>query len=375
MNFSPYLLHPEADADMNKTDLLNTLFGLLLFCAAQGLLLGLYTGLIRLGMSSPQAFNLGPLTHGPLMINGFLATLIALERGAALEKMWTYIAPFSFAVSTLLLMFGAAQSGGYFLLLGSVTLVGIMIYLCVIQSVSHHYIMAGGAISLLIGNLFFIVDSPIFMLIGWWIAFPLLTIFGERLELNRIMRPPKKAVQIFTVLITLWLLSLAGIHFSRNPSWMFGSIILIALAAWLIRYDVARRTIKSVQWTRYSAWSLLLGYGWIIVGGILGLIYGLPTAGLLYDAVLHIFFVGFVFSMIFAHASVIIPSLTGRIVPYSNYFYLPLILLHGFLAVRIVGDLLNMHMIRLIGSYGNVVAILLFLGGIGTQLIRSKNGD
>lgn len=357
---------------MKKTDLLNILFGLLLACAAVGLLFGLYTGLIRLGLSTPQAFELGPIAHGPLMINGFLATLIALERGAALEKLWTYIAPFSFAISTFLLMFGAPQTGGYFLLLGSVTLVGIMGYLCVIQSVSHHYIMAGGAASLLVGNLLFITNTPIFMLIGWWIAFPLLTIFGERLELNRIMRPPKKAVQIFTVLIALWLVSLAGIHFTRNPAWMFGSILLIALAAWLIRYDVARRTIKSVQWTRYSAWSLLSGYGWIIVGGILGLIYGLPAAGVIYDAILHIFFVGFVFSMIFAHASVIIPSLTGKLVPYSTYFYLPLILLHSFLAIRIAGDLLSMHGIRLIGSYGNVAAILFFLGGIMFQLTRES---
>src|SRR5690625_7250829 len=74
----------------------------------------------------------------------------------------------------------------------------------------------------------------------------------------------------------------------------------------------------------------------ILIGGGLGLVYGLPIAGPLYDAILHIFFVGFVFSMIFAHAAVIIPSLTGKMVPYSNYFYLPLILLHLFLFVRVL---------------------------------------
>ncbi len=355
----------------NQTGLLNTLFGLLLVTAGMSLLLGLYSGLIRMGILLPSTLEIGAMAHGTLMINGFLGTLISLERGAALEKAWTYIAPLSFALSTLLLMIGFTASGGYFLLLGSVTLFLIMGYLCCIQSVNHHYIMAGGALALLIGNLLFIFHTPVFELIGWWVAFPMLTIFGERLELNRIMRPPQKAINLFTLLIVGWILTLAGIHLQRDLFWIAGSLFLIGIALWLIRYDVARRTIKSVQWTRYSAWSLLTGYGWIIIGGLIGIIYGIPKAGMIYDAVLHIYFVGFVFSMIFAHAAVIIPSLTGKIVPYSRYFYLPLILLHGFLILRIAGDLLFWDLMRKIGSYGNIAAILLFLGGIVIQLIRS----
>jgi hypothetical protein len=358
---------------MTKTAVLNTLFGFLLFTAGIGLLLGLYTGLIRLGLSIPAALELGAIAHGPLMINGFLATLISLERGAALEKLWTYTAPVSFALSMFLLMFGFPVTGGFFLLLGSVTLLIIMGYLCTIQSVNYHYIMAGGALVLLTGNLLYVMNIPVYELIGWWIAFPLLTIFGERLELNRIMRPPQKAVHLFTLLIGLWILSLAAIHIDRDPAWIAGSVLIIAIAAWLIRYDVARRTIRSVEWTRYSAWALLTGYGWLVIGGIPGIVYGLPNAGLIYDAILHIFFVGFVFSMIFAHAAVIIPSLTGKLVPYSRYFWLPLILLHAFLLIRVAGNLMYHSELRLIGSYGNLAAILLFLGGIPVQLFRSRN--
>ena len=358
---------------MDKTTILNTLFGILLVSAGLSLLLGLYAGLIRLGLLLPSALEIGAMAHGPLMINGFLGTLISLERGAALEKIWTYIAPLSFAVSTILLMIGYTAAGGYFLILGSIMLFIIMGYLCRIQSVNHHYIMAGGALSLLIGNLLFIFNTPIFELVGWWIAFPMLTIFGERLELNRIMRPPKKAVNIFTVLIFGWMITLAGVHINRGIFWIAGSLFLIGLAAWLIKYDVARRTIKSVQWTKYSAWSLLTGYVWVIIGGIFGIIYGIPKAGVVYDALLHIYFIGFVFSMIFAHSAVIIPSLTGKVVLYSRYFYLPLILLHGFLILRIAGDLLFWDTVRKIGSYGNIAAIVLFLGGILFQLIRSHN--
>lgn len=353
---------------MNKTELLDLFFGILLVTAGVGLLLGLYTGLIRMGLSMPTAFELDAMAHGPLMINGFLATLISLERGAALEKLWSYIAPFSFFLATLLLMIGYVYPGGFFLLLGSLYLVIIMGYLCYLQSVVHHYIMAVGAATLLIGNVLFILNAPIFELVGWWIAFPLLTIFGERLEMNRIMRPPKNAQHLFAGLIAAWIISLAVIHINRELAWLFNSLFLIGIAAWLIRFDVARRTIRSREWTRYSAWCLLTGYGWLIIAGILGIIYGLPAAGYIYDALLHIFFVGFVFSMIFAHASIIIPSLIGKLVPWSRYFYLPFFLLHGFLLIRVVGDLLYVIDIRIWGSYGNVAAILLFLGGILFQL-------
>lgn len=356
-----------------KTRLLNFLFGLLLAIAGSALLSGIYAGLIRLGLVLPSTLEITAIAHGPLMINGFLGTLISLERGAALEKVWTYMAPASFAASILLMITGHLALSGYLLIIGSVTLFLIMIYLCKLQAVSHHVIMAAGAACLMIGNILFILHFPIFELIGWWIAFPLLTIFGERLELNRITRPPASAVKLFTVLIFVWVVTLIGLHVSRDLFWTAGSAVLIAIAVWLIRYDVARRTIRSVQWTKYSAWSLLTGYGWIVIGGVLGLIYHLPIAGPQYDAILHIYFVGFVFSMIFAHAAVIIPSLTGKMVPYSNYFYLPLTMLHVFLLLRVLGDLMFYYPLRLIGSYGNTAAIILFLGGIIVQLIRSKD--
>lgn len=362
----------ETQVLMNKTGILDLFFGVLLVTAGVGLLLGLYTGLIRLGLTIPSAFELGAMAHGPLMINGFLATLISLERGAALEKTWSYIAPFSFFLATMLLLGGSAVTGGFFLLLGSLCLLFVMGYLCTIQSVAHHYIMAAGAATLLMGNILFILNLPVFELIGWWIAFPLLTIFGERLELNRIMRPPKRAQTLFVGFISVWVFSLILIHINRDIGWLLNSLMLIGIAVWLIRFDVARRTIKSTKWTRYSAWSLLAGYFWLIIAGILGLIYGLPKAGFIYDGLLHIFFLGFVFSMIFAHASVIIPSLTGKMVPWSRYFYLPFFLLHGFLLIRVAGDLLYGTGLRVWGSYGNVAAILLFFGGILYQLFFNR---
>lgn len=346
----------------------------LLFLAAIGLLAGLYAGLIRLGFLPDTEHVVSPLAHGPLMINGFLGTLIGLERAAALDKKWAFIGPIFMAVSTVFLLTGFQAPGKWSLIIGSVGLMVVMIFLYYLQPKIYHLIMALGAGALLVGNLFYVFGYPIYMLVCWWAAFPLLTIFGERLELNRIMRPPKEAQRIFAGLISGWILALIATHFDRSIGWSIASLLLIGIAGWLIQYDVARRTIKAAEWTRYSAICLLTGYGWLILAGLFGLWHGFPTAGPLYDGLLHMIFVGFVFSMIFAHASVIIPSLSGKLIRWHGYFYLPLILLHGFLLVRILGDLLLFPPVRTIGSHGNVLAIILFLGGVLYQLVSQGLG-
>ncbi|WP_372635562.1 hypothetical protein [Fodinibius sp.] len=342
----------------------------LLIVAAIGLLTGLHAGLVRLGFLAGTASAISPMAHGPLMVNGFLGTLIGLERAAALEKMWAYMAPVLLGISTILVLSGFMVPAKLLFIAGSFFLLAIMLYLYNMQPVAHHLIMALGAAALLVGNILFLFDPPIFNLVAWWAGFPLLTIFGERLELNRIMRPPKRAQHLFVALIVIWIAATAFSHINRPIGWAGASVSLIAQAGWLFKYDVARRTIRSVEWTRYSAISLLTGYGWLVLAGLFSLWQGFPTAGPMYDALLHMIFVGFVFSMIFAHASVIIPSLSGKLVPYHPYFYGPLLLLHGFLLIRVVGDLFWLPAIRKTGSYGNVAAILLFLGGILFFLLR-----
>lgn len=344
----------------------------LLILAATGLLTGLYAGLARLGLWAGMESSISPVAHSPLMINGFLGTLIALERAAALEKIWAYAAPVFMAASTILMLVGLPVPSNWALIIGSVGLSAVMFFLYYLQPKIYHLIMALGAASLLVGNLMFVAGYPIYSLVVWWTAFPMLTIFGERLELNRIMRPPKRAQQVFTILIIGWIAALAFTHIDRDIGWSIASLLLVASAGWLIQYDVARRTIKAITWTKYSAVCLLTGYGWLILGGLYGLWYGFLTAGPLYDGILHMLFVGFVFSMIFAHASVIIPSLSGKLVPWHMYFYLPLILLHLSLLIRIIGDMAMYPVIRQMGSYGNVAAILLFLGGVVFQLTRKS---
>ena len=59
-----------------------------------------------------------------------------------------------------------------------------------------------------------------------------------------------------------------------------------------------------------------------------------------YYRLLHTVFLGFLFSMIFGHAPIILPAITGVAVPYRQAFYAHLALLHISLAIRLGGDLL-----------------------------------
>jgi len=148
---------------------------------------------------------------------------------------------------------------------------------------------------------------------------------------------------------------------------------LIALSAWLARYDIARRTIRGRGVTRYMAAALLTGYGWLAVAGGLWAGTGQMADGPAYDAQLHAIFLGFVMSMIFAHAPVIVPSVLGRPLPFGRgALWVPLILLHASLVLRAGGDWAGNTDAWQWGGSLNETAILLFLGVAATSVIRAR---
>jgi hypothetical protein len=146
---------------------------------------------------------------------------------------------------------------------------------------------------------------------------------------------------------------------------------LVVLALWLGRYDIARRTVRGHGLTRYIAAGLLAGYVWMLVAGALAMAFGAVTAGPRYDALLHSMFLGFVMSMIFAHAPIILPAVTGLSVPYRRAFYAHLALLHVALVLRVASDLLGWTDGRQWGGLMSVFAILLFMGNTGLAVLSA----
>src|SRR5690606_34554771 len=96
---------------------------------------------------------------------------------------------------------------------------------------------------------------------------------------------------------------------------VFGAVLLV-LVGWALTFDVATRLVSSTGLPRYMAVCLLAGYGWLVVAGAAWIVAGGQASGWVYDAVLHSVFLGFVMSMIMAHAPVILPAVLRVPLPY-----------------------------------------------------------
>jgi hypothetical protein len=118
---------------------------------------------------------------------------------------------------------------------------------------------------------------------------------------------------------------------------------------------------------------LLSGYVWLAVGACVVLVAGgLAPGSRAYDAALHAFALGFVFSMVFGHAPIIFPAVLRVAVPYHPYFYIPLALLHISLLVRLAGDTAGNFDWTRAGGLLNAIALAAFVLGTLTAAVRGR---
>jgi hypothetical protein len=336
------------------------------------LLAAIWAGLIRLGWRWPVLQPSLPLAHGPLMVAGFLGTLIAVERAVALKQRWTYLGPLSTALGSALLLAGYQGLAGPLLIgLGSLHLLVVFVVIVRRHAALYTLTMAGGAACWLVGNLLWLQGWPIYKFVLWWAGFLVLTIAGERLELGRLVGMTRRRELGFLGGALGFSAGLAITLVAQDPGTRMSGLGLLGMTAWLLRYDIARRTVRKAGLPRYAAISLLSGYFWLGLAGLLSLVYGAVAAGPRYDAVLHSIFLGFVFSMIFAHAPIIFPAVLNLPVKFHPVFYVHLALLHLSLLMRIGGDFVGIYPARLWGGLLNGVALLIFIGVTAGVVVRS----
>ncbi len=342
------------------------LVGLALFL----LLAAMWGGLLRLGWKFPPLDPVLSGVHGPLMVAGFLGTLISLERAVALRARWSYLAPIASAAGALLLLTGFVPLLAISLItLGSLGMLAIFGVIVRRQPALFTYTMALGAALWFIGNLIWLAGFSFYHVVLWWSGFLILTIVGERLELSRLLRLSRASEWLYGGAVGLLGVGLLvdlveGIAEPFTVSVLGVRVAgagMLALALWLLRYDIARRTIRQSGLTRFIAACLLAGYVWLGLGGLIRLVGPDLASSNSYDAQLHTVFVGFVMSMIFGHAPIILPAVLGRALTYAPSFYVHLALLHLSLILRVFGDLAGLLIVRQWGGLLNVVAILLFL--------------
>jgi hypothetical protein len=344
------------------------------------MLTALWAGLIRLGWALPALLPGIVANHGPLMISGVMGTLIALERAVALSALlksrfaWVYAAPlFSGAGGVLLALLPSGLLPKWLILAGSLGFVAMCAVMFFRHRAVYTAVMGIGALGWAAGNVLWLAGWPVYAVVHIWVAFLILTIVSERLELGRIIRLSRLSQSLFVAAVGLYVAGVLLTIINLNLGIRLAGVGEIALAAWLLHYDIARFTIHRPGLPRFIAVCLLTGYVWLGVGGAIALAVGDVRAGVQYDALLHALFLGFVISMIFGHAPIIIPALTGKRVIFRPAAYLCLFLLHGSLALRIISEVAGFTAGRQWGGLLNVTAILIFLGTTANRDIVTPN--
>lgn len=338
-----------------------------------GLLFGAGGGLARLGWQMPDAIAGAAALHGPLMVGGFFGVVIALERAVAISRYWAYSAPLLAGVGALLAAFGgnAGPYAPFFFLAGGLVFLAASLDVLRRQRALFTFTLALGAACWPIGTALWIAGGSIVAAVPWWLAFLVLTIAGERLELSRFLPPSPGAKAAFGAILAATVIGLVA----SGSSWgtMLFAAALFALSAWLLRQDIARRTIRGRALTRFIAACLLAGYLWLAVGSLVALLAGGFVPGeRAYDASLHALTLGFVFSMVFGHAAIILPAVLRVTLPYHPSFYLPLVLLHGSVAIRLLGDAGAGYGWTRVGGLTNALALAVFIATMLVAVVRGR---
>ncbi|HEX7384775.1 MAG TPA: NnrS family protein, partial [Burkholderiaceae bacterium] len=226
------------------------------------------------------------------------------------------------------------------------------------QRAAHTVLLLAAAVCWAVGNTGFAGGANADAVAAWWFAFLVMTVAAERLEMARLMRhdarSQRRLVGALAALVAGAALSL--------PSPVAGGVLygaaLLALALWLGRYDIARRTIHAEGLPRYMAACLLSGYAWLGLAGVAwaATALGAPAR----DAALHALGLGFVIAMMMGHAPVILPAVAGIKVQYGPFLYAPLALLQASLLLRLGPGAFDPAW-RAAGAALNAAALALFV--------------
>lgn len=338
--------------------------------AGISLLAGLDGALLLLGVWSPVMSTRLSKWHGPLMVLGFVGTVICLERAVALGHRLAYLVPAmsGFGVIVLLapLPFDSARAGLALLTLAQLGLLTIYVPLwrrshddAVVIQGAGAFCAAGAAALLTTG-------AHVSQIVGWLACYMILTICGERLELSRLTMARNRALSALCLAVVAALLVSVV---SPAIGWRVLGVVLIGLAVWLCRHDVARGGLRRGGHAAYIGTLLMIGYLWLATAGIVCTIQRPPTSRNGYDAVVHSLFLGFTMGMILGHAPIILPAVLQVRLEWTTWFWLPAFLLEASLLVRIgIGDGLDRSAAVQAGGTVNVLSLLTLVAVIATHI-------
>ncbi|HEY3406304.1 MAG TPA: hypothetical protein VGK59_23110 [Ohtaekwangia sp.] len=337
-----------------------------LILAVFSLLAGMLTGLQRLGwyIPLPEAYA----HHGAIMTGGFLGSLIALEKVIPLKRKILFTGPLLSSSSLIFFIAGNFQIACIVLIAASVFLmVMYLIYLWKYWD-AIFVMMFLGAACWFTGNIILLFGKFYPAAFPWWMAFVLFTIVSERLELSKFLPVTiwhKRLLFFFLAVFTAGLI----IPFHSIGKFAAGAG-LILISIWLMRFDVLSVNLKKTGLPLFSGIALLCGYVALLADGFF--LTTLSNRAFGYDTIVHTFFLGFTFAMIFAHGPIILPGVLGiKVKPFHAVLYIPLALLFVSLLVRVLSNALILPLFfRMISGWITTAAILLYFVMLFTLTLR-----
>lgn len=355
-----------------------------LVMALAAALSGLDAALLRVGVAAPVYSGSLADQHGVLMVYGFLGTAIALERAVALQAgarraAWVYASPAAGGLGAVLVILQAARAipagralpGGAWV---AAMAVFVAIYLAVWRRQQSYAVLVQllGALAGLFGAALWARGLEVAAVVPWWAALLVLTIVGERLELARVAFMSAAVERRILAESCVMVLALAATLLT--PAWGY-PLLGLALGVLMVDvgiHDIAWRTVRAAGLTRFMAACMLAGYAWALVSALVWIVGGPALDGYRYDIVIHALTIGFVMSMILAHAPVIVPALARRPLPYHPVMWAVWALLHVGLLVRVLAGARAGVGAWQLGGTLSVVALLAFLTSTVTLVVRGS---
>ncbi|MBS0324095.1 MAG: hypothetical protein JSR19_09620 [Proteobacteria bacterium] len=319
---------------------------------------GVLAGFARLGVIVPMMAVQAAGSHGALLAAIFFGVVIGLERAVALGSAFWYLAPLGSGAAGVLVLTGYSDAGAILSTAGATIFFAASVRALQKLPALFTVTLAAGALAAALGSFLWWHSGVAATAVPLWLAFLLLTIAGERLELTRLL-PPRPAARKFFVGLLLALViavcwALAG---ETRPL----SGVMLALAAWLLYYDIARHNAARNGLPRFVAISLLSGYVMLALGASIGLTGAFAPGHPWRDAALHSIFLGFVFAMVIGHAPLVFPAVMRVRIPYHPVFYLPLLLLQGSVVLRVAGSLRADGTLLRAGAEGSAAALAVLI--------------
>jgi len=321
------------------------------------LILGLLTGLSRLGIAQV------PLSphHGALMLNGFAGGVITVERLLSNRNDGWVLFGLILLICGLTLYLAGVMDG---LLLVAATIAILFVKETLrlsekgLQNGAYQLI---GLMSWFMGNLTFYRQGFYPAAVPFWMVFILMLIIGTRLTSigKEDMVSLLLSVAIF---MSFWL----DFHGYGRVTYGVGVSVLSIRMGYLELKNHNKHLV-----------GLVIAYTWLLVTGM-GSIFS-DYILYSYDLVIHAFFLGFFFSMIFINAPNALLKKLGLdgLKTWPNFWVLFLGV--GLFIRLILGDFFQMTNARNIGGVLNLLAIILYASHVLFHAFRAstvgKNTD